>query len=97
MHKLMKALTPGLIALLLCGSVARADELYGKIRGTVDDPSGAVIPGARVTVTNTATGVSRSMTTPSSGDFEFVNLLAPAIYDVVIEKDGFRQVRARSH
>jgi hypothetical protein len=61
MHRLMQAVTFGLLALLLSGSVARADELYGKIRGAVTDQSGAVVPGATVTVTNTATGVSRSM------------------------------------
>jgi len=80
-----------LLAVLLSGSFAKADELYGRIRGTVTDPSGAVVPGARVNVTNTATGVSKSMTSSPSGDFEFVNLLAPAVYDVEVEKEGFHK------
>jgi len=80
-----------LIAILFFGSNAKADELYGRIRGTVTDASGAVVPGAKVTVTNTTTGISRSMTTSSTGNFEFVNLIAPAVYDVDIEKEGFRK------
>src|SRR5208337_3620728 len=80
-----------LIAILFFGSNARADELYGKIRGTVTDPSGLVVPGAKVTVTNTATGISRSMTSFASGGFEFANLLAPGVYDVGVEKEGFRK------
>jgi len=54
-------LSSSIFLTLLSGSSAQADELYGRIRGTVTDPSGAVVPGARVTVTNTATGVVKSM------------------------------------
>ena len=81
----------GLLAVLFSGDVAKADELYGRIRGTVTDPSGAVVPGAKVTARNPATGLSRSMTSSPSGDFEFVNLLAPAVYDVEVEKEGFHK------
>jgi hypothetical protein len=71
--------------------MARADELYGRIRGTVTDPTGAVIPGAKTTVTNIATGTSRSMNTSATGDFEFFNLLAPGDYEVAVEKEGFHR------
>ena len=81
----------GLLAVLFSGDVAKADELYGRIRGTVTDPSGAVVPGAKVTARNAATGLLRSMTSSPSGDFEFVNLLAPAVYDVEVEKEGFHK------
>jgi hypothetical protein len=93
MHKLTRGalLGYGLLAILLSSSVARADELYGRIRGTVTDQSGAVIPGAKVTVTNTATGISKSMTSSPNGDFEFVNLLAPGLYNLAIEKEGFQK------
>jgi len=96
MHRRMSSalLSAGLLALLLSGSVARADELYGRIRGTVTDPSGAVVPGARVTVTNTATGVTKTMESLSTGDFEFVNLLAPGTYSLVVQKEGFRKSEA---
>ena len=39
----------------------KADDVYGRIRGTVTDPSGAVIGGAKVTATNVDTGISRSV------------------------------------
>jgi hypothetical protein len=70
---------------------ALGDELYGKIRGTVTDQSGAIVPGAEVTVTNTASGTSRSMPTTASGDYEFVNLIAPGLYNVDVTKEGFRK------
>ena len=43
----------------------------GAIVGTVRDPSGAAVPNATVTVTNTATGVSQSTTTNASGEYQF--------------------------
>jgi hypothetical protein len=76
---------------MVAAGQAKADELYGRIRGTVTDQSGAVIPGARVTVTNTTTGISRSMASSPNGDFEFVNLLAPGLYNLAIEKEGFQK------
>jgi len=89
-------LCSGFLAILLSGSVAKGDELYGRIRGTVTDQSGGVVPGAKVTVTNESTGISRSMTSSSSGDFQFVNLLAPGVYVVEAEKEGFRKYQATS-
>jgi hypothetical protein len=89
-------LCSGFLAILLSGSIAKGDELYGRIRGTVTDQSGGVVPGAKVTVTNESTGISRSMTSSSSGDFQFVNLLAPSVYDVEAEKEGFRKYQATS-
>jgi len=93
MHKLRLSALLGcaLLVIFLSSSVARADELYGRIRGTVTDPSGGVVPGAKVTVTNMATGISRSMNSSSGGDFEFVSLLAPSVYDLEVEKSGFRK------
>ena len=70
---------------------ARADQLYGTIRGTVTDQSGAVIPGATVTATDVSTGVSRQITSSAGGSFEFLNLLAPAAYNVSVEKAGFHK------
>ena len=47
-------------------SVSRAQDATGRVIGVVTDPAGAAVPGARITVTNSATGVSRE--TISAGD-----------------------------
>ena len=74
----------------------RADNLYGTIRGTAADQTGAVIPGAKVTVTNQDTGISRTAVSQADGSFEFVNLLAPATYTVTVEKEGFRRFASQN-
>ncbi len=66
-------------------------QSLSSIQGQVTDPSGAAVPGATVTVTNTATGVSQSTTTDSSG-----NYLIPALpignYDVSVQSSGLEKV-----
>src|SRR5579875_1026755 len=76
---------------LASARLARADQLYGAIRGRVTDPSGAVVPGATVTATDVGTGISRQITSAADGSFEFLNMLAPATYDVTVEQTGFRK------
>jgi len=73
---------------------SRADNVYGSIRGTVTDPSGAVIPDATVTATDVSTGISRRATTLADGSFVLLNLLAPATYNVTVEKSGFQRYQA---
>lgn len=80
--------------ILLSASVARADNVYGSIRGTVKDPSGAAIVGAKVVATNTATGISKDVTTATDGGYEFLQLPVPAPYTVTVEQTGFRKFEA---
>jgi len=61
----------------------------GSISGTIKDPSGAVIPGAIITVTNTAMGISRKIAADSKGDYAF-GTLAVGRYDLEVLADGFR-------
>jgi Carboxypeptidase regulatory-like domain/TonB dependent receptor-like, beta-barrel len=61
----------------------------GALTGTVTDPSGAVIAGAKVTVTNLATGQSRTVTTDSKGSYQ-ISLLPPGNYSVHFEAEGFK-------
>jgi len=61
----------------------------GVIEGLVLDPDGAVIPGAEVTVRNTATGIERVLTTDATGRFRAVSLEA-GLYDIKASKSGFR-------
>jgi hypothetical protein len=60
----------------------------GLITGSVTDSTGATVPGAVVTATNPATGVARSATSNDSGTY-VVPQLAPGIYDISVEKQGF--------
>src|SRR5262249_33884119 len=55
----------------------------GTILGNVSDPTGSSVPGASVKVTNADTGISRDVTTDSSGDFT-VRSLNPGYYNVEV-------------
>jgi hypothetical protein len=61
------------------------------ITGTVTDSSGALVPGAKVTAEETATGAVRTIGTDESGTY-LITFLAPGPYDVRIEKAGFKSV-----
>src|ERR1700732_556469 len=83
---------PCLAACLLLLSISltpqvRAQGLSG-ISGTVTDPSGAVVPEAKGTATNTATGVASHATTTSVGSYIITDLI-PGTYTVRVEQPGF--------
>ena len=61
----------------------------GALTGTVTDPSGAIIAGASVTVTNLATGQSRVATTDANGSYKF-SLLPPGNYSLKFSAGGFK-------
>ncbi|HZL26473.1 MAG TPA: TonB-dependent receptor [Acidobacteriaceae bacterium] len=61
----------------------------GAISGTVSDASGAVLPGATVKVTNSATGDERTVKTGKSGDFRIPEL-QPGVYGATVTMDGFQ-------
>src|ERR1022692_3621154 len=79
----------GLVFGLVWTTPANADNLYASIRGTVVDPSGAVVPGAKLTATNVATGLTYTVTSSSDGLFAFLQLPI-GDYKVVVEKAGFK-------
>ena len=61
----------------------------GAIRGTVTDAQGAVIMGATVTVTSTATAQARTVKSDNAGQFT-VGLLPPEVYKISISAPGFK-------
>ncbi len=69
---------------------ARAQESRGTILGRVMDPSGAVVSGAKVQVTNTQTNVSSASATNPEGNYEFPFLI-PGTYRVTAELQGFKK------
>ena len=78
------------VALLLCAGLGWAQGTTSRIVGTVTDPSGAVIPGARVGLTNEATGVSFNVTTTQAGTYVF-EAMQVGMYSIVIEAQGFKK------
>ena len=62
------------LLLLLIPNIARAQFENGSLVGTIHDASGAVIPNATVSATNTATGIIAKSTSSASGDYEFPSL-----------------------
>jgi outer membrane receptor protein involved in Fe transport len=79
------------VVLLLAGTVLAQQET-GRITGTVKDQSGAVIPGAVVTVRSVATNAVRSATTGSDGGYVVTNLL-PGTYEISAAMTGFNTAK----
>jgi hypothetical protein len=71
-----------------CPARAQSSAASGRLEGYVADPSGGSVPSATVAVRNTATGESFTQLADDHGHFLFL-YLAPAHYDVSIEKSGF--------
>ena len=64
-----------LALLLLTVTAAFAQSFTATLSGTVTDPSGAIIPNAKVTITNPKTGVARTVTTDANGNWSFATPL----------------------
>ena len=78
-----------LLALISLSLGGYAQSYRGQITGIVTDPSGAVIVGAEVAVTNLATGVSQKVTANESGIYRLLNL-QPGQYRLAAESTGFK-------
>ena len=76
------------------GGLLHAQQTTGIVLGQTTDASGAVVSNAKVTLTNTATGVARSVTTNGSGEYRFDDI-ANGTYKLVVESPTFRQFVAR--
>ena len=80
-----------LAVLFITGAIqsVQAQVLYGSLVGRVEDQSGAVLPGARITVTNKATGQQREAVADDSGAYAFRDLQV-GTYDLNITQNGFK-------
>jgi hypothetical protein len=77
------------LTLLAFTAAAYAQSTFGVVLGEVKDPSGAVVAGAKVRLTNTAENVSRDGVTDANGNYEFQNVKAGP-YTVNVTANGFR-------
>src|ERR1700732_471179 len=80
------------ICMSLCTIPALAQLTRGTILGTVQDPSGSVIPNATVKIANTGTKAERSTTTNSVGEYRFPGV-DPGVYTVNFSAPGFAEIR----
>ncbi len=81
------------LAAVMMPAISPAQDAAGKIFGTVYDQQGAVIPGAQIHVTNSATGDIRSAATDKDGSFQ-VLALPIGSYKLTAEHSGFRTVNS---
>ena len=79
-----------LLSLAMLSFWAFAQTETGQISGTVTDPTGAVVTGAKVLVVSTATGAARTTTSNSSGEFAVTNL-EPTTYMLTVEGSNFQK------
>jgi hypothetical protein len=89
-----RLLVAALTILFALHGLARAQVTTADIIGRVTDASGAVLPGATVTIEHVATGDVRTQTTTATGDYAFT-LLPIGTYTVKIELQGFQTQNAR--
>lgn len=88
-RSLRVALVAVCLACSLGVSSAVAQAVYGSILGTVTDPSGAAVHGAKVTVTSQTKNVSVTEATNESGNYSVTHLI-PDVYSVRVEGQGFK-------
>jgi outer membrane receptor protein involved in Fe transport len=80
------------LQLFVFAASVTAQTLDTGILGTVADPAGGMITGAAVTITQPETGLSRTVATDATGNFE-VRYLRPGEYTVEVQSPGFRRER----
>jgi Carboxypeptidase regulatory-like domain/TonB dependent receptor-like, beta-barrel/TonB-dependent Receptor Plug Domain len=96
--RLSPTVAAGCAALLFCvffSPAVNAQFDTATVLGTVRDPNGAVVPGATVTLRNTATGTTVSAQTDEDGSYQFFNVKI-GVYQVSAEAAGFAVTRAES-
>src|SRR5580698_1744160 len=77
------------VFLVAAGPRGYCQDTNASLEGTVTDPANAAIPGAKLTLTNLATGFQSNFVSDASGEFSFHNL-TPGRYDLTVEAAGFK-------
>jgi Carboxypeptidase regulatory-like domain len=76
------------IIMAACALTSAYAQFSGSLSGSVEDPTGRVIPGATITLINTSTGEQKTTTSASDGGYQFVSL-APGSYQLKTSSKGF--------
>src|SRR5689334_7370582 len=70
-------------------------QAFSSIRGIITDPSGATVPNAKVTLTNSATGAERTTEAGATGEYDFAQV-PPGPYFLTVEVSGFKKYEANN-
>jgi len=84
-----RGILAGIACLLLLTAVGFGQGVSGRLQGTIQDGTGAVVPGAKVTVTAQDTGIVNQYVSDNRGEY-IANLLPPGTYKVEVSAPGFR-------
>src|ERR1700751_6031552 len=94
MRKLSSILQFATLCLILFITGSLFGQTLATVQGQVTDPSGAAIPNATVTVTNTATSITQTTKTDSAGGYQ-VPALPIGTYDVSVQASGLERQLAK--
>ncbi|HLG97556.1 MAG TPA: carboxypeptidase regulatory-like domain-containing protein [Bryobacteraceae bacterium] len=93
-QKILRVLFLALVALVLAITLnAQVDVSSATLKGTVLDPTGAVVPAATITITNPARGFAKTVTSGEDGSYQ-MPLLQPGVYRVEVVREGFEKAVA---
>src|SRR5437870_1891413 len=87
--KIVQAFSLATVVVLLAASLCVAQVSTSTITGSVQDSSGAAVPGAKVVAKNEGTGVTHETKTTSAGDYT-LSALPPGLYTITVTQTGFR-------
>jgi hypothetical protein len=90
MSRVLRCIVFSILILFSASHTIHATDLFAALHGTVSDASGAVVPGATVTVTNTATGIRSVAHSDRAGYYILPQLAVGGPYTVAIAVDGFQ-------
>src|SRR3954470_15648416 len=89
MQNRFRGLTLSSAMLAAMWAVPSFGQTFGEVTGRISDPTGAAIPTAQITLTNTATNAVRTTISTDSGDYTFPAVV-PGAYNVKVEKTAFK-------
>jgi hypothetical protein len=92
MHSASRAVALFAASLLALHTLAFAQSATSSLRGTITDAKGLVVSGANVTLSNAATGFSRTTKSDGQGVYQFLEL-PPASYVLTVDASGFAKVK----
>jgi outer membrane receptor for ferrienterochelin and colicin len=96
LHPLSLGRSLAIVMLVLCFGLAAFAQGAGDLSGVITDATGAVVPRVNVTLTNDATGISRTTESTAAGVYRFTSLPIVGTYTLKTEAKGFRVVTIKN-